>query len=269
MRIAALINLVIIALFFAGASYATIDPATVAGLWLFDDDEDDIAIDSSGNGNDGTFMGSPQFVAGKFGQALELDGASYVTVPDSDSLDMNDQVTIMFWVRTEKVMVDMWVDRQVIVCKHHMEYDIGIYPQGQIHTYTSNGAGDFDEGIMASMAGKLPDQDADWEEGKWYHVAWTLNERHEIAYVNGINIGEYDKANEGTIPGTHQLEIGKRVDSSLHLTGAIDEVIILNEVLEIDDIEIAANEGLEVALGINAVSAAGKLATTWAAVKSR
>ncbi len=268
MKIAALISFVIIALFFAGVSYATIDPATIAGLWLFDDDEDDIAIDSSGNGNDGTFMGNPQFVAGKFGKALELDGASAVTIPDSDSLDMDDLITIMFWVRTEKVMVDMWADRQVVVSKSALEYDIGIYPTGQLHTYTGDGAGSYDEGIMATIAGKLPDGDADWEEGKWYHVAWTLNERHEIAYVNGINIGEYDKANEGTIAGTNSLSIGQR-GTGLRLTGAVDEVILLNEVLEIDDIEIAANEGLEVALGINAVSAADKLATTWAAVKSR
>ena len=163
----------------------------------------------------------------------------------------------------------MWADRQVIVSKHHQEYDIGIYPTGQFHTYSSNGAGAHDEGIMTTMAGKLPDQDADWEEGKWYHVAWTLNGRHEIAYVNGINIGESDKANEGTKPGTHPLEFAQRSGGSLRLTGAVDEIIILSEVLEIDDIEIAANEGLEVALGINAVSAADKLATTWAAIKSR
>ena len=121
---------------------------------------------------------------------------------------------------------------------------------------------------MTSIAGKLPDKDPDWEKGKWYHVAWTLNLRHEIAYVNGINIGEYDKTNEGTIGGTNSLSIGQR-GTGLRLTGAVDEVILLNEVLEIDDIQIAADEGLEVALGMVAVSPAGKLATTWAAVKSR
>jgi len=268
MRIVALISLVIIALFFAGVSHATIDPATICGLWLFDDDEDDLAIDSSGKGNDGTFMGNPEFVVGKFGKALELNGTSAVSIPDSDSLDMGDLITIMFWVRTEKTMVDMWEDRQVVVSKSAREYDIGIYPQGQLHTYTSDGAGDLNEGIMTSMAGKLPDKDADWEKGKWYHVAWTLNLRHEIAYVNGINIGEYDKANEGTIAGTNSLSIGQR-GTGLRLTGAVDEVILLNEVLEIDDIQIAADEGLEVALGMVAVSAADKLATTWAAVKSR
>jgi len=269
MRIAALISLVIISLFFTGASYATIDPTTIAGLWLFDDDEEDSAVDSSGNVNDGTFMAGPQFVVGKFGNALEFDGASYVTVRDSVSLDMTDQITIMFWVRTDKTMVDMWADRQVVVSKSAREYDIGIYPQGQIHTYTSDGAGSYDEGIMTSMAGKLPDKDADWVEGKWYHIAWTLNLRHEIAYVNGINVGEYDKSNEGTTAGTNALDIGRRSGGSQPLTGAVDEVIILNEALEIDDIEVAANEGLEVALGITAVSAAGKLATTWAAVKSQ
>ena len=261
--------LVMFGLFSAGVSYAEIDPSTIVGLWLFDDDEEDIAIDSSGNGNDGTFVGKPKFIAGKFGKALEFDGASYVNIPDSNSLDMDDQITIMFWVRSDKVMVDMWNDRQVVVSKSAREYDIGIYMTGQLHTYTSDGAGSYDEGIMTTIAGKLPDEDPDWEEGKWYHVAWTLDERHEIAYVNGINIGEYDKANEGTIAGTNPVNIGQRTDGSLKLTGAVDEVIILKDVLEIDDIEVAANEGLEAALGIKAVSAVGKLATTWSSVKAQ
>jgi len=36
------------------------------------------ALDSSGNGNDGTFVGNPQWVTGKFGGALEFDGDDYV-----------------------------------------------------------------------------------------------------------------------------------------------------------------------------------------------
>jgi len=87
--------------------------------------------------------------------------------------------------------------------------------------------------IMTSISGKLPDKDADWEIGKWYHVAWTLEENHEIAYVNGIQLGEHNKANAGTRPGTHPLEIGRRVGGSIPLTGAVDEVIVLNVALEI------------------------------------
>jgi hypothetical protein len=264
------LGLMLIGLLFADSSYARIDPQTVAGLWLFDEGDGDVAEDSSGNGNHGTIVGNADWVDGKFGSALEFDGSSHVSVNDSESLDMTDQVTVMFWVRTEKKMADMWNDRQAIVGKHYLEYEVGIYMGGQLHTYTNDGTGGgYDEGIMASIGGKLPDKDADWELGKWYHIAWTLNGQHEIAYVNGIKIGEHNKAHADTMPGTNPLEIGRRVGGSIPLTGAVDEVIVINVALEEEDIQLAAEQGLERALGIAAVSPAAKFSTTWAAIKAQ
>jgi hypothetical protein len=262
------VSLVVIGLFFAGVSYAAIDPGTIAGLWLFDEGSGDVAADSSGNGNDGAFMGDPTWISGKFGNALEFDGDDYVSVNDSDSLDMTDQITVMFWFRTDKAMADMWADRQVVVGKNYVEYEVGIYMEGQIHTYTSDGAADYDEGVMASMSEELGE--AEWELGKWYHVAWTLNGQHEVAYVNGINIGEHDKAHANTLPGDNPLEIGERVGGSLPVTGAVDEVVILNVALEETDIQDAMNRGMGTVLGgLTAVSPADKLATAWGDVKTR
>ena len=76
---------------------------------------------------------------------------------DSDSLDIEEQVTVMFWVSTSKKMNEgaRWADRQVVVGKHYKEYEVGIYDTGNIHTYTSNLADGYDEGIFASMADKV------------------------------------------------------------------------------------------------------------------
>jgi len=68
---------------FVGISNAEIDPDTVVGIWLFDDGSGNTAEDSSENGNDGEFVGDPQWVDGKFGDALSFDGGSYVEVPAS------------------------------------------------------------------------------------------------------------------------------------------------------------------------------------------
>ena len=60
--------------------------AELVGWWRFDEGSGTIANDSSGNGNDGTFNGDPQWVVGYFGGALEFDGSD-------DWLDCgNDQV---------------------------------------------------------------------------------------------------------------------------------------------------------------------------------
>ncbi|MFH1718382.1 MAG: LamG-like jellyroll fold domain-containing protein [Planctomycetota bacterium] len=49
------------------------DPDLLA-WWKFDEGTGTIAFDSSGNGNDGTFVQDPEWVAGKFGSGLLFDG---------------------------------------------------------------------------------------------------------------------------------------------------------------------------------------------------
>ena len=91
------ISLVVVSLMFAGQSYAQVDPETVLGIWLLDEGQGDIAEDASGNGNDGTLMGSPTWVAGKFGSALEFTGSgNYVDCGNAEALNV-DLFSISFW----------------------------------------------------------------------------------------------------------------------------------------------------------------------------
>jgi hypothetical protein len=247
--------------------YAAIDSGSIVGLWLLDEGAGTAAADSSGNGNDGTFIGDPEWVNGKFGKAVQFDGdGDYIECADSDSLDMTDQITVMCWFKTDKAMVE-FEDRQALVGKHYLEYEVGVYPGGVIHTYTNDGTGDgYDEGINASIAEELAE--SDWVVGSWYHVAWTLDGLHEIVYVNGVNIGEFDKGHANTLPGDNALEIGQRVGGSLPFTGAIDEVAVLNVALDEADIQAAMQTGLAAVLDTTAVSSAAKLATTWGNIKN-
>jgi hypothetical protein len=48
--------------------------ADLVGWWRLDEGTGTTAYDSSGNGNDGTILGNPQWVAGKVGGALDFDG---------------------------------------------------------------------------------------------------------------------------------------------------------------------------------------------------
>jgi len=257
---------------FTVSAHAAISMDTVAGMWLFDEGSGDVAGDSSANSNEGTLTGGTDWVDGPgadFRTALEFDGSGHVAIPDDDALDMEETMSVTFWVRSDNQMLDMWADRQAIVGKHYLEYEVGIYMNGQLHTYSSDGAGDYDEGIMASINGKLPDGDADWEEDKWYHVAWTLDGTHEIAYVNGVMLGEYDKANEGTVPGTHMLEIGRRGEGGIPLTGAVDDVGLFHVTLDEEDVVLIYERGLAAATGISPVELTGKLTAIWGELKTR
>ena len=67
-------------------SLAEIDPKSITGMWLFDEGKGGVATDSSEHGNDGEIHGA-KWVDGKFGKALEFDGASnWVEVPHSNTV---------------------------------------------------------------------------------------------------------------------------------------------------------------------------------------
>ena len=67
-------SFIAISLMFAVASNAKIDPKTAVGIWLFDDGDGDLAIDSSASKNDGTLMNGAEWVDGKFGDGVSFDG---------------------------------------------------------------------------------------------------------------------------------------------------------------------------------------------------
>jgi len=72
------------------------DPSLV-GWWKFDDGSGTTAMDSSGNGNDGTLNGGAQWTDGQIGGAIQFNGSdSSVTAPH---IPLNSQsFTITMWV---------------------------------------------------------------------------------------------------------------------------------------------------------------------------
>jgi len=71
----------------------------LVAAYSFDEGAGKRAGDASGNANDGTVRGAAWTRSGKFGSALEFNGASsLVTIKDSATLQMADAMTIEAWV---------------------------------------------------------------------------------------------------------------------------------------------------------------------------
>jgi len=81
-------------------SFARIDPETVAGAWLFDE-EADVVEDVSGNGNNGIVNGDPEWDDGKFGGAISYDGMNdFVDCGAGESLSVGtDNFSLVAWIR--------------------------------------------------------------------------------------------------------------------------------------------------------------------------
>lgn len=80
----------------------TIDPNIVA-LWYLDEvDSNNITPDATGI-NNATLAGSPPplLVEGKFGQALSFNGADFLFVANSPSLDFQKEFTIEAWINVK------------------------------------------------------------------------------------------------------------------------------------------------------------------------
>ena len=71
-----------------------------AGHWKLDEGSGTTAYDSSGNGNHGTLTNGPSWTSGKIGGAVSFDGADdYVQVPDSNTLDLANALTLAMWIK--------------------------------------------------------------------------------------------------------------------------------------------------------------------------
>jgi concanavalin A-like lectin/glucanase superfamily protein len=80
----------------AFSAMAGLDPSLV-GWWSFDEGAGTVALDGSGNGNDGVLNGDPSWVAGQLGGALDFTGTNSNVAAPHIPLD-NRSFTIALWV---------------------------------------------------------------------------------------------------------------------------------------------------------------------------
>lgn len=236
-------------------SIAKIDPDTAAGVWLFDEGAGDDAVDSSGKENHGKINGA-KWKDGKFGEALEFDGAHSVSIESTPDLQLGEQHTMMAWFYA----TDITTWRQIIAKNN--EYLLRIDPPqegNKMSSFVHLG------GWEPRASAVVPDTDT------WIHYAATYdksaNNNQLNVYVNGKHAGA------STRPGNpagnaDPVTIGTWNGGSFFV-GIIDEVAIFKAILTEADLQTIMDNGLDKALGgVAAVDANEKLATTWANLKS-
>jgi hypothetical protein len=246
---------------FVGPTFALIDPETLVGAWLFDEDKGDTAKDASGNGNVGALTNGPKWVNGKFGKALEFDGTDdYVDVDDNDALSGSNgkQLTVVAWFRTTKIDGP---DNTPIVTKYESAQlkDWGLtVDAGRLKfAYETEGAGADFEVNAPSMGGVV-------KLSQWYHGAFALDGKDVTVYLDGEEVAAVEIPTE--TPNTDfNMNIGAVVYRNNYFQGIIDEVAVFNVALNAQEIKAIMTDGLESALAVNPQT---KLTTTWGHLKS-
>ena len=253
------VSLIALGFIFTSPVKSELNLDEAAGIWLFDEDDGEEALDSSVNGNHGTVQGA-EWMPGKFGSALSFDGQSArVAIPDSDSLDLPGAWTITAWV---------------FVNKTELSY-------GHILGKRNEGLNQSNYAFRINNAGTGWDvyfkKDGEWKgiwgqgsvkREEWYYITAVYDGESNITvYENGIQIGS---GNPGAPPpaGESELHIGGwQANNSELLDGKLDEVAIFAVALTPEDIAELMESGIAAALSIFSVDHSGKLVTTWANIK--
>jgi hypothetical protein len=207
----------------------------LVAYWSFDEGSGNIAYDASGNGNHGTIYGA-KWTQGKIGGALSFDGVDdYVRVPDSDSLDITNAITIEAWVNCGSSPAG---NLRSIVRKEST-YALRFYSDGTLEGLVWIGGRYKSSGIVpASIA---------WVPNRWVHWTFTYDGSSMKIYKNGILVmgptaqtGAIDKT-------TNDLGIGGTGTGAYPFIGLIDEVRIYNRALSPEEIRFHYSRGGPVA----------------------
>jgi hypothetical protein len=203
----------------------TITIQDVAAYWQFDETSDVMASDSIGS-NDATVMnGAVWTSSGKSGYALSFDGVDdYVEVPDSESLDITEELTIELWFQPA-VTYDATLEDYVVLLDR--SWDAGT----DSYFLLINSSGKLQ---MGSAGGNLQSTQTSWEAGTWYHVVGTYRDvggtySGEL-YVNGVAETLTNATYDNMAGGSQKIGIGGS-DRFTKLNGIIDEVVIYKRAL--------------------------------------
>ena len=234
-------------LYLAGARAIPVDPGTDGLMAYYPLDID--ALDASGNGNDGTLNGDPQWVDGKIGGALEMDGGDFVDVPGAADINP-ESITLATWINFSTVDgADM--ERQDYLSRgddyafslHEWGFRDGTEAEGKISAIVTSAGG------WTVLSGSTL-----VEPETWYHTTLTYDTGSQMLklYLDGEVEGKMDLPTglEHRLGGS--LTIGTY--NGRDLLGKIDEVAIYNRALSGGEIRYLAGFRSETLTGLSDIT---------------
>ena len=239
--------LIVLSASFAGAE--------VKGLWLFDEGQGTVALDSSGNGADGVITGAV-YAAGKYNTGLKFDGASYVDLglPPSLQEEIVGPFTVETWIKLDSAPP---ADASTIIF---------MQASGTVSIgFTSSTGGGF-YGYAGSNV-KITDPEP-FPVGVWVHIAHTFDGTTQKLFRDGVEIASQDASNaEFSHPTDSPWTIGawSTQDSRFLESATLDEIRVSNEAVPAAGLGFAAGSFAT----STSVKPADKLSECWGGIKIR
>jgi Concanavalin A-like lectin/glucanases superfamily len=223
--------LLVLGVFCLSASSAQADPVVV-GNWPLDEGSGQLAADVSGfasNGSLGATPGAdsadPDWIAGHAGgSALDFNGAQYVAVPDSATLE------------PAHVAVDAWVRRdgspgnwRYVLSKGSLSCDRSAYG---LYSGWSGGLAFYVSSTTQYVLSPEVPASRVWD-GSWHHVVGSYDGAAVRLWIDGLQVGDGTPASLAIAygVGSKGVYIGSyRGSCDLGFFGAIDDVRVWNDI---------------------------------------
>ena len=242
------------------AVFEMFDVQGIVGFWHMDEPQWTGAIgevrDETGMNHGTAENGATTTSDAKYGRAGLFDGINdYVKVPDSDSLDITDAITIELWTKIDDAGSDIWPNQ------YWISRGTGAYDEAPNNTYLFyiiNG-GDDPTGYKDYIVFSLSDGSSFYstyvsselrmnafDPNKWYHLVATWDGTTIKIYKNGVHIVDADRSFSGSINSlSANLNIGRHTDGTRYFDGRIDELRIWERALSPTEIEILYNNYMQ------------------------
>ena len=235
----------------------------------FDENSGQTAADQSGNGNNAKLIEGAKWKPndGKIGGAVELDGAG-AAVEDAkgaDYINGLEAFTISVWVKSDSV----GHDRGIVFAIDPAGGDNVFGFRYDAASWSTPGGTNLIKGaITTTGGGQAYEGKSNVQTTDWQHLAFSWKSGEQLTlYIDGElddDPTHNDDGKQGEISGATKLIVGKgaKDNNGTSWPGLIDDLRIYDRALTEAEIE-------ELASGVLAVEADGKLATTWAHLKQK
>lgn len=202
----------------------------LVGWWKFNETSGTNVADSSGQNNAGRIVGTPTWT----NSSMLFDGATYITLTNSASLQLTNPITICAWV---KLSTGARASRNTIFSTS--DDSTGFW----LETGTPNYAGSMS--IVKPSTFISNSSTNVISENVWQFCAYTRLDyglTHTF-YVNGSDVGTYQSFTNGFPSVTTSKLIGARTPVTQRLSATMDDLRIYNRVLSAAEIQFLYENG--------------------------
>ncbi|MFC1604783.1 LamG-like jellyroll fold domain-containing protein, partial [Planctomycetota bacterium] len=210
--------------------------ADLVGWWKFNEDSGTVAVDSSGNGNDGVLEGGTQRVAGQHGDGIQFNGSNSLVRAPYIPLNRR-SFTVAMWINPVLYTGEQVVfsQRQRSAVNTDLHFRLG-----------GPGGGDAPAGgvRMGFYGNDLDTRGGIIQDNNWYHITfrYDFENQDRRIYINGTQ--EAQGTATAYLGTSGNTVIGSWAGESQWFRGIIDDVRIYSHVLTDAEIQ-SVMSGLE------------------------